>query len=63
MQRVALKAAINCVYKIDLLSLKVFIIFFMMLSFMRFQVAFHIEPYKGRDEVNMVTNVKYIIEK
>lgn len=27
------------------------------------QVAFHIEPYQGRDEVNMFTNVKYIIEK
>uniref|UniRef100_A0A3Q2TMY9 Glycoprotein endo-alpha-1,2-mannosidase n=1 Tax=Fundulus heteroclitus TaxID=8078 RepID=A0A3Q2TMY9_FUNHE len=27
------------------------------------KVAFHIEPYKGRDEVNMFTNVKYIIEK
>lgn len=27
------------------------------------QVAFHIEPYKGRDEVNMFSNVKYIIEK
>lgn len=28
-----------------------------------FKVCFHIEPYKGRDEVNMYTNVKYIIEK
>ncbi|XP_027857309.1 glycoprotein endo-alpha-1,2-mannosidase [Xiphophorus couchianus] len=27
------------------------------------KVAFHIEPYKGRDEVNMFTNVKYIIDK
>lgn len=27
------------------------------------KVAFHIEPYKDRDEVNMFTNVKYIIEK
>lgn len=27
------------------------------------KVAFHIEPYQGRDEVNMFTNVKYIIEK
>lgn len=27
------------------------------------KVAFHIEPYKGRDEANMFTNVKYIIEK
>lgn len=27
------------------------------------KVAFHIEPYKGRDEVNMFSNVKYIIEK
>lgn len=27
------------------------------------QVAFHIEPYAGRDEVNMFTNVKYILEK
>ncbi|XP_041668220.1 glycoprotein endo-alpha-1,2-mannosidase [Cheilinus undulatus] len=27
------------------------------------KVLFHIEPYKGRDEVNMFTNVKYIIEK
>lgn len=27
------------------------------------QIAFHIEPYKGRDEVNMFTNVKYIIDK
>ena len=27
------------------------------------QVAFHIEPYKGRDEVNMFDNVKYVIEK
>ncbi|XP_071063348.1 glycoprotein endo-alpha-1,2-mannosidase isoform X3 [Pseudochaenichthys georgianus] len=27
------------------------------------KVAFHIEPYKGRDEVNMLTNVKYIIDK
>nr|XP_015825266.2 glycoprotein endo-alpha-1,2-mannosidase [Nothobranchius furzeri]XP_015825267.2 glycoprotein endo-alpha-1,2-mannosidase [Nothobranchius furzeri]XP_015825268.2 glycoprotein endo-alpha-1,2-mannosidase [Nothobranchius furzeri]XP_015825269.2 glycoprotein endo-alpha-1,2-mannosidase [Nothobranchius furzeri] len=29
----------------------------------RIKVVFHIEPYKGRDEVNMFTNVKYIIEK
>uniref|UniRef100_A0A3Q3NR88 Glycoprotein endo-alpha-1,2-mannosidase n=1 Tax=Labrus bergylta TaxID=56723 RepID=A0A3Q3NR88_9LABR len=27
------------------------------------KVIFHIEPYKGRDEVNMFTNVKYIIDK
>lgn len=27
------------------------------------KVAFHIEPYKGRDEVNMFSNIKYIIEK
>ncbi|XP_077395982.1 glycoprotein endo-alpha-1,2-mannosidase [Festucalex cinctus] len=27
------------------------------------KVAFHIEPYKGRDEVNMYANVKYIIDK
>uniref|UniRef100_A0A3P9L5U7 Glycoprotein endo-alpha-1,2-mannosidase n=1 Tax=Oryzias latipes TaxID=8090 RepID=A0A3P9L5U7_ORYLA len=27
------------------------------------KVAFHIEPYKGRDEVNMYTNIKYIIDK
>ncbi|XP_068195355.1 glycoprotein endo-alpha-1,2-mannosidase [Antennarius striatus] len=26
-------------------------------------VAFHIEPYKGRNEVNMFSNVKYIIDK
>lgn len=32
-------------------------------SWMCLQVAFHIEPYKGRDEVNMFTNVKYVIEK
>lgn len=38
-------------------------VFFMLLSFTCLQVVFHIEPYKGRDEVNMFTNVKYIIEK
>uniref|UniRef100_A0A3Q2YHA7 Glycoprotein endo-alpha-1,2-mannosidase n=1 Tax=Hippocampus comes TaxID=109280 RepID=A0A3Q2YHA7_HIPCM len=27
------------------------------------KVAFHIEPYKGRDEVNMYANIKYIIDK
>ncbi|CAL1575924.1 unnamed protein product [Knipowitschia caucasica] len=27
------------------------------------KVIFHIEPYKDRDEVNMLTNVKYIIDK
>ncbi|XP_061824130.2 glycoprotein endo-alpha-1,2-mannosidase [Nerophis lumbriciformis] len=27
------------------------------------KVSFHIEPYKGRDEVNMYANIKYIIEK
>nr|XP_046205858.1 glycoprotein endo-alpha-1,2-mannosidase-like [Oncorhynchus gorbuscha]XP_046205860.1 glycoprotein endo-alpha-1,2-mannosidase-like [Oncorhynchus gorbuscha]XP_046205861.1 glycoprotein endo-alpha-1,2-mannosidase-like [Oncorhynchus gorbuscha]XP_046205862.1 glycoprotein endo-alpha-1,2-mannosidase-like [Oncorhynchus gorbuscha]XP_046205863.1 glycoprotein endo-alpha-1,2-mannosidase-like [Oncorhynchus gorbuscha] len=27
------------------------------------KVAFHIEPYKGRDETSMFNNVKYIIEK
>lgn len=27
------------------------------------KVAIHIEPYKERDEVNMFTNVKYIIER
>ncbi|XP_037096608.1 glycoprotein endo-alpha-1,2-mannosidase [Syngnathus acus] len=27
------------------------------------KVTFHIEPYKGRDEVNMHGNVKYIIDK
>ncbi|CAG5866589.1 glycoprotein endo-alpha-1,2-mannosidase [Menidia menidia] len=27
------------------------------------KVAFHIEPYRGRDEVNMFTNVRYIIDK
>lgn len=27
------------------------------------QVTIHIEPYKGRDEVNMFANVKYIMEK
>lgn len=45
--------------------IEVFIIyfFFMLLSFMCLQVVFHIEPYKERDEVNMFTNVKYIIEK
>ncbi|XP_061551589.1 glycoprotein endo-alpha-1,2-mannosidase-like isoform X1 [Phycodurus eques] len=26
------------------------------------KVAFHIEPYKGRDEVNMYANIKYIID-
>ncbi|XP_062326458.1 glycoprotein endo-alpha-1,2-mannosidase isoform X3 [Osmerus eperlanus] len=27
------------------------------------KVAFHIEPYQGRDEATMLTNVKYIIDK
>lgn len=36
---------------------------FMLSTFVCLQVAFHIEPYKGRDEVNMYTNVKYVIEK
>lgn len=27
------------------------------------QVTIHIEPYKERNEVNMFTNVKYIIER
>ncbi|KAG7510649.1 hypothetical protein JOB18_027480 [Solea senegalensis] len=27
------------------------------------KVAFHIEPYKGRDEVSVYANVKYILEK
>ncbi|KAB1275318.1 Glycoprotein endo-alpha-1; 2-mannosidase [Camelus dromedarius] len=27
------------------------------------EVTFHIEPYKNRDEQNMYTNVKYIIDK
>lgn len=27
------------------------------------QVSIHIEPYKGRDEVNMFANVKYIVDK
>ncbi|XP_053290071.1 glycoprotein endo-alpha-1,2-mannosidase [Pleuronectes platessa] len=27
------------------------------------KVAFHIEPYKDRDEVNMFSNVKYIIDR
>ncbi|KAJ0063053.1 hypothetical protein NL108_010666, partial [Boleophthalmus pectinirostris] len=26
------------------------------------KVIFHIEPYKGRDEVTMFANVKYIIQ-
>lgn len=35
---------------------------FILMSFF-VQVAVHIEPYKERNEVNMFTNVKYIIER
>ncbi len=27
------------------------------------QVVFHIEPYKGRDDANMRENIKYIVER
>lgn len=27
------------------------------------QVVFHIEPYRGRNDKNMLENIKYIIEK
>lgn len=35
---------------------------FILISFC-IQVTVHIEPYKERNEVNMFTNVKYIIER